>query len=156
MFIFFCYFCLNFPVFLFCSFSFLFILFSFCSFSLIFLKVFFFFYLFIFFILFRFLKWNQMKTTWPGADIVPKINYDGRELAYACAAAYVRLNNEKTHVFHLYYMKGHEGSITFHQKRWHQACLVFMLLAFKKATAKIYFLHYDIWVKTLYTTLYVL
>ena len=30
-----------------------------------------------------------------------------------------------------------------------------MLLAFKKATAKIYFLHYDIWVKTLYTTLYV-
>ena len=33
-------------------------------------------------------------------------------------------------------MKGHEASITFHQETWHQACLVFMLLALKKTTAK--------------------
>ena len=41
-------------------------------------------------------------------------------------------------------MKGHEAGITFHQETWHQACLVFMLLALKKVTAKTYFLHYDI------------
>ena len=41
-------------------------------------------------------------------------------------------------------MKGHEASITFHQKSWHQACLVFMLLTLKKANAKTHFLHYDI------------
>ena len=53
-------------------------------------------------------------------------------------------------------MKGHEASITFHQEKWHQACLVSMLLALKKATAKTYSLRYGIPVKTLYTTLYVL
>ena len=41
-------------------------------------------------------------------------------------------------------MKGHETRITFNQEIWHQACLVFMLLALKKATAKTYFLHYNI------------
>ena len=41
-------------------------------------------------------------------------------------------------------MKGHEVSITFHEETWHQVCLVFMLLALKKATAETYFLHYDI------------
>ena len=40
-------------------------------------------------------------------------------------------------------MKDHEASITFHQKTWQQACLVFMLSTLKKATAKTYFLHYD-------------
>ena len=93
-----------------------------------------------------------MKTTLPGAEIVPKINHDGQGLTYACAAAYVWLNSEKIHIFHLCYMKGHEASITFHQEKWHQMCLVFMLLALK-TTAKSYSLHYDIWVKTLYTTL---
>ena len=39
-------------------------------------------------------------------------------------------------------MKFHKASITFHQETWHQACLVFMLLALKKATPKIYFLRY--------------
>ena len=29
------------------------------------------------------------------------------------------------------YMKGHEASITFHQKTWYQPCLVFVLLALK-------------------------
>ena len=38
-------------------------------------------------------------------------------------------------------MKGDEARITFHQETWHQACLVFMLLGPKKATAKTYFLH---------------
>ena len=51
---------------------------------------------------------------------------------------------EKIHIFRLCHMKGHETSITFHQKTWHQACLIFMLSALKKATAKNYFLHYDI------------
>ena len=37
-----------------------------------------------------------------------------------------------------------KARITFHQETWHQACLVFMLLALKKAAAKTYFLHYDI------------
>ena len=41
-------------------------------------------------------------------------------------------------------MKGHEGIITFHEETWHQICLVFMLLALKKAITKTYFLHYDI------------
>ena len=41
-------------------------------------------------------------------------------------------------------MKGHEASITFHQETWQQTCLVFMLLALKKATKKTYFLHHDI------------
>ena len=53
-------------------------------------------------------------------------------------------------------IKGHEASITFHEKTWHQACRVFMLFALKKTTKKTYFLHYDIWVKTSYTTLYLL
>ena len=53
-------------------------------------------------------------------------------------------------------MKGHEASITFHQKTWHQACLVFMLFALKKTPKRTYFLHYDIRVKTLYATLSVL
>ena len=41
-------------------------------------------------------------------------------------------------------MKGHEAGITSDQETCHQACLVFMLLALKKVTAKTYFLHYDI------------
>ena len=44
-------------------------------------------------------------------------------------------------------MKGHEISITFLRKTWDQTCLVFMLSALKRTTAKTYFLHYDIWVK---------
>ena len=72
-----------------------------------------------------------MKTTWPRANIAPRINNDGRELTYECVAAYVRLNDEKVHIFHLCHMKGHGASITFHQETWHQACLVFMLLALK-------------------------
>ena len=51
----------------------------------------------------------------------------------------------------------HERSgSTFHRETWRRACHVFMLLALKKATAKTYFLHYDILVKTLYTILNVL
>ena len=42
-----------------------------------------------------------MKTTWPRADIAPIINYDGQGLTYTCAAAYVRLNDEKIHIFQL-------------------------------------------------------
>ena len=30
---------------------------------------------------------KQMKTTWPRADIAPKVNHDGQGLTYACAAA---------------------------------------------------------------------
>ena len=41
-------------------------------------------------------------------------------------------------------MKGHETCITFHQETWHQAHLIFMLLALKEVTAKTYFLHYNI------------
>ena len=47
-------------------------------------------------------------------------------------------------MFQLCHMKDNEASITFHQKTWHQACLVFTLLGRKKATAKADFLHYDI------------
>ena len=53
------------------------------------------------------------------------------------------------------HMKGHEARI-FHRKTRHQAFPVFMLLAGKKATGKTYLLHYNIWLKTLYTTLQVL
>ena len=53
------------------------------------------------------------------------------------------------------HMKGHEASI-FHRKTRHQAFPVFMVLADKKATGKTYLLHYNIWLKTLYTTLQVL
>ena len=80
---------------------------------------------------------KPMKTSWPRANIVPKINHDGRGLRYACAVAYVRLNYEKVHIFYLCYMKDHEASITLYQETWHQACLLFMLLALN-------FLHYDI------------
>ena len=41
-------------------------------------------------------------------------------------------------------MKGHEASITFCQETWHLDCLVFILLALKKATAKTCFPIYDI------------
>ena len=41
-------------------------------------------------------------------------------------------------------MKGHQARITFHQEKWHQACLVFMLLALKKVTVETYFLDYNI------------
>ena len=50
----------------------------------------------------------------------------------------------KIHIFHLCHVKGHKTSITFHQETCHQTCFAFMLLALKKATAKPYFLHYDI------------
>ena len=43
--------------------------------------------IFFHFISFRFPKWNKMKTTWPRTDIAPKINYNGRLLTHACAAA---------------------------------------------------------------------
>ena len=38
-----------------------------------------------------------MKTTWPRADIAPKINHDGQKVTHSCAAAqqYVRLNCAK-------------------------------------------------------------
>ena len=41
----------------------------------------------------------------------------------------------------------------FLQQTWHCVCFVFMLLTPKVATAETYFLHYDISVKTLCTTL---
>ena len=41
-------------------------------------------------------------------------------------------------------MNGHGETITLHQKTWHQACLVFMLLAVKKVTTKTDFLYYGI------------
>ena len=69
---------------------------------------------------------------------------------------YVTLNDAKNDMFHLCHMKGHEARIIFQPQTWHQTLLVFMLLPLKKATAKIYFLHYDIWVTALYTTFYVL
>ena len=40
-------------------------------------------------------------------------------------------------------MKGHEASVTFHQKTWYQSCLVFMLLGLKVTTTKTYFLQCD-------------
>ena len=77
--------CFIFSLFVFCSF----LLLLFCSF--LFLNFcysfFFFFCIELFFILFRFLTWNGMETTWPRADIAPKINHDGRGLAHACTAA---------------------------------------------------------------------
>ena len=83
--------------FIFCLFSFVifvlffhfvlvFILLSFCSFSCFNFSYRFFSVNFSFISL-RFFEQNQMKTTWPRPDIVPKINYDGRGLIYACAAA---------------------------------------------------------------------
>ena len=35
-------------------------------------------------------------------------------------------------------MKGHEASITFHQKTWQHACLVFKLLAPKRPSQKLF------------------
>ena len=51
---------------------------------------------------------------------------------------------QKNHIFYLRHMKGYKTHITFHQETWHLTCLVFMLLALKKAAAKSYILHYDI------------
>ena len=48
-----------------------------------------------FFNLDRFLKQNQTKPTLPRADIVPKINDDGRGLTCTCNQCYVRLNDAK-------------------------------------------------------------
>ena len=56
---------------------------------------------------------------------------------------------QKINIFHLCHMKSYEAEITFHQETWHQICLSVMLLALQKATAKSYFLHIDIWLKTL-------
>ena len=63
---------------------------------------------------------------------------------------------QQNHILHLCHMKGYKAHITFHQETWYLACLVFMLLALKKATAKPYILHYDIRVKNLYIIIYVL
>ena len=41
-------------------------------------------------------------------------------------------------------MKGQEARITFHPETWRRTCRVFVLLAVKEATAKTYFLDYDI------------
>ena len=72
----------------FCCFYFVFVLFLSCSFLFLnFCYSFFFFCIELFLILFRFLTWNEMETTWPRADIAPKINHDGRGLAHACTAA---------------------------------------------------------------------
>ena len=57
---------------------------------------------------------------------------------------YVRLNDAKKSTFHLYHIKDHEISVTFYQETWHQACLVFILSALKKGTAKTYFLHWHL------------
>ena len=57
----------------------------------------------------------------------------------------VRLKTmQKVHIFYMCQMKGPEASITFHKKTWHQAGLIVMVLALKKAIKKTYFLHYDI------------
>ena len=60
----------------------------------------------------------------------------------------------KIHIFHLWHMKDHEERIAFHELTGHQASLDFMLLALTKTITKNCFLHCDVWVKTLYTTLY--
>ena len=119
-FLIFVYFLFTLLLLLFCLFSFL----NFCYSS--------FFHLLLFFYSISFLKWNQMKTNWPRADIAPKINHDGRGLTYTCAAAVCW-------IFYLCHMTGHEASITFHQNMA-PAGLVFMLLALKKGHHKNYFL----------------
>ena len=48
------------------------------------------FFSFVHFFLFHFILFTEMKpneNTWLRADIAPKINHDGRELTYTCAAA---------------------------------------------------------------------
>ena len=119
-FLIFVYFLFTLLLLLFCLFSFL----NFCYSS--------FFHLLLFFYSISFLKWNQMKTNWPRADIAPKINHDDRGLTYTCAAAVCW-------IFYLCHMTGHEASITFHQNMA-PAGLVFMLLALKKGHHKNYFL----------------
>ena len=61
---------------------------------------------------------------------------------------------QKINMLHLCHMKGHEKSITYHQKTWHQACLVFMLSAIKKTTAKNYFLNWNMSKNILHYTCY--
>ena len=57
---------------------------------LIFLNTFFSFVHFFHFISFRFLKWIQIKTTCPIADIAPKTNHDGRFhiVTHSCTASF--------------------------------------------------------------------
>ena len=145
-------FLLIFTLFYFVNFVFVFILFSFCFHFvhfhyLIFLMVLFFpFYYFL--ISFRLLKWNQKKTTWPRADITHKINYNGRGLTYACAAAECQIKLcEKFTYFACTAWKAMKHALLFIKKH-----------GTKLASFSCYyhFLHYDIWVKTLYTTLCVL
>ena len=142
-----------------------FFIFLFFSFSFCFLFVHFYFLISLivfsmnfFSIQFRFLKQNQMKTTWPRADIAPKINHDDRGLTYACSAVVCYTKRCKIHIFYLRHMKTHEASIsnTFHQKTWHQACLVFMLLALEKSHHKNLFSALWYLSKALHTSLYVL
>ena len=45
----------------------------------------------------------------------------------------------KIHIFYMCHMKGHEANITFNQKTWHWAYLVFMLFALTKTTKKLIF-----------------
>ena len=56
-------------------------------------------YFFFHFLSFRFLKWNQMNTTWPRIDIAPKINLNGREMTYAWAAAVCYIKRCKKFIF---------------------------------------------------------
>ena len=101
---------LLFSYFLFClfyyCFHFVLVLFLFCSFSWISFHLynnFFFFRLIFFPCHFDFLKWIQMKTTWPRADIATKINHDGQGLTYICAGYDIRFATASllfTHITH--------------------------------------------------------
>ena len=104
-------------LFLFYFFTFLFCLFCFCfhfvfnlfsSYSFTFLnfsyRFFFFFFCFsinIFFISFRFLKWNEMKTTWLRTNTAPKTMM-AEDWHTDAQQQYVRLNDAKnSHVLHV-------------------------------------------------------
>ena len=133
LFIFFCYFCFIFLHFYFVHFVFAFVLFWSCWFSFLNFSYSIFFHSF-FFHFISFFEMEPNETTWPRTDIAPKINHYGRGLTYACAAAVCKIKRcKKNHILYLCHMKGHEASISFHQKTWYQACLLFMLLALKKA-----------------------
>ena len=128
------------------QFHFLFILFLFCFFVFLFfnLVLFYFFFFrkllfpffchFFHFISFRFLKLNQMKTKWPRADITPKISSmldikRYKKLRYFTCSTWKTMNQVL-----LFIKKIAPCLHPFHVLRT-------------------YFLHYNILVKALYTTL---
>ena len=67
---------------------------------------------------------------------------------------YIYIPAQKIHIIGLRHVRKSGLLFAFCQRTWHWTYLVFTMSTLKKTTTKVYFLQYDICIKTLCTTLY--